>query len=114
MNTPTQRVLRGRDHRFKAPRRNAIERGTVRTRVLELLWWKAASIAALGLRRLSTLSGRWEGPLSGTLPKAEKALAIDGDDPRANYIVGIAKANHGDRGAVPYLQRATHRPDLRR
>ncbi|HZL60005.1 MAG TPA: hypothetical protein VFC38_09935 [Stellaceae bacterium] len=39
--------------------------------------------------------------------EAGKGLAIDGNDPRANYVVGIAKANRGDRGgAVPYLQKA--------
>lgn len=37
----------------------------------------------------------------------DKALAIDGNDPRANYVAGIALANAGDaKGALPYLQKA--------
>ena len=39
--------------------------------------------------------------------EADKALAIDGNDARANYVAGIALANGGDsKGAVPYLQKA--------
>jgi TonB family protein len=39
--------------------------------------------------------------------EADKALAIDGNDARANYVAGIALANGGDgKGAVAYLQKA--------
>lgn len=39
--------------------------------------------------------------------EADKALAIDGNDARANYVAGIALANGGDgKSAVPYLQKA--------
>ena len=39
--------------------------------------------------------------------EADKALAIDPKDPRANYVAGISVANAGDRAnALPYLQRA--------
>lgn len=39
--------------------------------------------------------------------EADKALAVDGNDARANYVAGIALANGGDgKGAVPYLQKA--------
>ncbi|MDB5071037.1 MAG: hypothetical protein JWM87_2148 [Candidatus Eremiobacteraeota bacterium] len=39
--------------------------------------------------------------------EADKALAIDGNDARANYVAGIALANGGDgKGAIPYLQKA--------
>ncbi|MBC5809397.1 MAG: TonB family protein [Candidatus Eremiobacteraeota bacterium] len=39
--------------------------------------------------------------------EADKALALDGGDARANYVAGIAQANAGDTaGAIPYLQRA--------
>jgi TonB family protein len=51
---------------------------------------------------------------SGTSPdwkavraEANKALAIDPNDPRANFIAGIAAANAGDKtGAIPLLQKA--------
>jgi TonB family protein len=39
--------------------------------------------------------------------EADKALAVDGNDARANYVAGIALANGGDqKGALPYLQKA--------
>jgi tetratricopeptide (TPR) repeat protein len=39
--------------------------------------------------------------------EADKALAIDPNDARANYVAGIALANAGDRtGPLPYLQKA--------
>jgi len=39
--------------------------------------------------------------------EADKALAVDGNDARANYVAGIALANGGDgKSAVPYLQKA--------
>jgi TonB family protein len=39
--------------------------------------------------------------------EADKALAIDGNDARANYVAGVALANSGDgKSAVPYLQKA--------
>ncbi|MEA2690422.1 MAG: hypothetical protein QOD51_3029 [Candidatus Eremiobacteraeota bacterium] len=39
--------------------------------------------------------------------EADKALAIDGSDARANYVAGIALANQGDsKGAIPFLQKA--------
>jgi tetratricopeptide (TPR) repeat protein len=39
--------------------------------------------------------------------EADKALAIDANDARANYVAGIALANGGDgKGAVPFLQKA--------
>jgi TonB family protein len=39
--------------------------------------------------------------------EADKALAIDGNDARANYVAGIALANGGDgKSAIPYLQKA--------
>ena len=39
--------------------------------------------------------------------EADKALALDPNDARANYVAGIALANGGDgKGAVPYLQKA--------
>jgi tetratricopeptide (TPR) repeat protein len=39
--------------------------------------------------------------------EGDKALAIDGNDARANYVVGIALANQGDgKAAIPYLQKA--------
>jgi tetratricopeptide (TPR) repeat protein len=39
--------------------------------------------------------------------EADKALALDGNDARANYVAGIAVANQGDsKGALPYLQKA--------
>jgi TonB family protein len=39
--------------------------------------------------------------------EADKALAIDGNDARANYVAGIALANGNDsKGAIPYLQKA--------
>jgi TonB family protein len=51
---------------------------------------------------------------SGTTPdwkrvkaEADKALAVDGNDARANYVAGIALANGGDgKSAIPYLQKA--------
>lgn len=39
--------------------------------------------------------------------EADKALAVDGNDARANYVAGIALANGGDgKSAIPYLQKA--------
>jgi len=39
--------------------------------------------------------------------EADKALAINANDPRANYVAGIALANSGDsKGAIPLLQKA--------
>jgi tetratricopeptide (TPR) repeat protein len=39
--------------------------------------------------------------------EADKALAIDANDARANYVAGIALANQGDsKGAIPLLQKA--------
>lgn len=39
--------------------------------------------------------------------EADKALAIDPNDSRANYVAGIALANQSDsKGAIPYLQKA--------
>ena len=39
--------------------------------------------------------------------EADKALAVDGNDARANYVAGIALANSGDgKSAIPYLQKA--------
>jgi tetratricopeptide (TPR) repeat protein len=39
--------------------------------------------------------------------EADKALAIDPNDARANYVAGIALANQGDsKGAIPLLQKA--------
>ncbi|HEX3465069.1 MAG TPA: tetratricopeptide repeat protein [Candidatus Elarobacter sp.] len=39
--------------------------------------------------------------------EADKALAVDGNDARANYVAGIALANSGDqKGALPYVQKA--------
>ncbi len=39
--------------------------------------------------------------------EADKALAIDPNDARANYVGGIALANQGDsKGAIPLLQKA--------
>ena len=39
--------------------------------------------------------------------EADKALAIDGNDARANYVAGISLANGGDgKSAIPYLQKA--------
>ncbi|MEO7039528.1 MAG: tetratricopeptide repeat protein [Candidatus Elarobacter sp.] len=39
--------------------------------------------------------------------EADKALAIDANDARANYVAGIALANQSDsKGAIPYLQKA--------
>ncbi len=39
--------------------------------------------------------------------EADKALAVDPNDARANFVAGIAVANGGDsKGAVPYLQKA--------
>ena len=39
--------------------------------------------------------------------EADKALAIDGNDARANYVAGIALANGGDsKAALPFLQKA--------
>jgi tetratricopeptide (TPR) repeat protein len=39
--------------------------------------------------------------------EADKALAIDPNDPRANYVAGIALANSGDsKGAILLLQKA--------
>jgi tetratricopeptide (TPR) repeat protein len=39
--------------------------------------------------------------------EAEKALAVSPNDPRANYVVGIALGNQGDKsGAIPYLRKA--------
>jgi tetratricopeptide (TPR) repeat protein len=39
--------------------------------------------------------------------EADKALAVDPNDPRANYVAGIALANSGDgKDAIPLLQKA--------
>jgi cytochrome c-type biogenesis protein CcmH/NrfG len=39
--------------------------------------------------------------------EVDKALAVDPNDPRANYVAGIALANQGDsKGAIPLLQKA--------
>ncbi|MEA2786791.1 MAG: hypothetical protein QOF71_2895 [Candidatus Eremiobacteraeota bacterium] len=39
--------------------------------------------------------------------EADKALAVDPNDARANYVAGIALANAGDnKGAIPLLQKA--------
>ncbi|HEY4441358.1 MAG TPA: tetratricopeptide repeat protein [Candidatus Elarobacter sp.] len=39
--------------------------------------------------------------------EADKAIALSPNDPRANYVAGIALANGGDRtNAIPYLQKA--------
>jgi tetratricopeptide (TPR) repeat protein len=39
--------------------------------------------------------------------EADKALALDANDARANYVAGVALANAGDgKSAVPYLQKA--------
>jgi cytochrome c-type biogenesis protein CcmH/NrfG len=39
--------------------------------------------------------------------EADKALALDPNDPRANYVSGIALANSGDgKGAILLLQKA--------
>jgi len=39
--------------------------------------------------------------------EADKALAVNGNDARANYVAGIALANQSDsKGAIPYLQKA--------
>ena len=39
--------------------------------------------------------------------EADKALALDPNDARANYVAGIALANSGDsKGAIPLLQKA--------
>jgi tetratricopeptide (TPR) repeat protein len=39
--------------------------------------------------------------------EADKALAVDANDARANYVAGIALANGGDgKLAIPYLQKA--------
>ncbi|MDQ6926105.1 MAG: tetratricopeptide repeat protein [Candidatus Eremiobacteraeota bacterium] len=39
--------------------------------------------------------------------EADKALAVDPNDARANYVAGIALANQGDnKGAIPLLQKA--------
>ncbi|HEY0392947.1 MAG TPA: tetratricopeptide repeat protein [Candidatus Elarobacter sp.] len=39
--------------------------------------------------------------------EADKALAVDGNDARANYVAGIAVANGGDaKSAIPLLQKA--------
>jgi tetratricopeptide (TPR) repeat protein len=39
--------------------------------------------------------------------EADKALAVDGNDARANYVAGIALANGNDaKSALPYLQKA--------
>jgi tetratricopeptide (TPR) repeat protein len=39
--------------------------------------------------------------------EADKALAIDPNDARANYVAGIALANSNDgKGAIPFLQKA--------
>lgn len=51
---------------------------------------------------------------SGTTPdwkrvkaEADKALAVDANDAKANYIAGIALANQSDsKGAIPFLQKA--------
>jgi Flp pilus assembly protein TadD len=43
--------------------------------------------------------------------EAEKAIAIEPGDGTANYMVGIAKANSGDKaGAIPYLKKAQANP----
>jgi len=39
--------------------------------------------------------------------EVDKALAVDPNDARANYVAGIALANSGDsKGAIPFLQKA--------
>jgi TonB family protein len=39
--------------------------------------------------------------------EADKALAVDPADARANYVAGVALANSGDKtGPIPYLQKA--------
>ena len=39
--------------------------------------------------------------------EADKALAVDPADARANYVTGVALANSGDKtGPIPYLQKA--------
>ena len=39
--------------------------------------------------------------------EVDKALAVDPNDPRANYVAAIALANQGDsKGAIPLLQKA--------
>ena len=39
--------------------------------------------------------------------EADKALAVDPNDARANYVAGIALANQGDsKGAIPFLQKS--------
>ena len=39
--------------------------------------------------------------------EVDKALAVDPNDARANYVAGIALANQGDgKGAIPFLQKA--------
>jgi tetratricopeptide (TPR) repeat protein len=62
-----------------------------------VLYVQAASVLSEGT------SPNWK----AVKAEADKALAIDSNDARANYVAGIAKANLGDsKDALPYLLRA--------
>ena len=64
-----------------------------------VLYVQAANVLASG----TTPAPDWK----AVKAEADKALAIDPNDARANYVAGIALANGGDsKGALPLLQKA--------
>jgi TonB family protein len=66
-----------------------------------------ARAAALYVQAANVLSQGDKPDWKAVKAEADKALAIDPNDARANYVAGIALANGGDnKGALPLLQKA--------
>jgi tetratricopeptide (TPR) repeat protein len=63
--------------------------------------------AGLYVRAANLMAGAQPPDWKSVKAEADKALAADPNDARANYIAGVSRANSGDRtGAVPFLQKA--------
>ncbi|HEX5258089.1 MAG TPA: hypothetical protein VFW35_04825 [Sphingomicrobium sp.] len=66
-----------------------------------------SAAATLYVEAANVLAQKAPPDWKGVEAEARKALAIEPDDARANYVVGIALANSGDKaGAIPFLQKA--------